>query len=199
MPSTKQNIVILILAAGPSSRLGRSKQLVQFQGKPLLRRICEEALKSLAGKTLVVLGANAEQHKSVIEDLPLEFIEHNEWEKGMGSSIKAGLHHILKSGEVPGAIVISVCDQPYLNAGIFNRLIALYNKFPENIIASTYTNETGVPVLFAQKWFDKLLEIPDTKGAKSILQLEPRWVKYIAFEQGLIDIDTPTDLEKLKG
>jgi molybdenum cofactor cytidylyltransferase len=49
----------LILAAGSSSRLGRPKQLVEWQGRPLLQHAIAAAQTLLADRVSVVLGANA--------------------------------------------------------------------------------------------------------------------------------------------
>ena len=39
---------IILLAAGSSSRLGRAKQLIEFQGKTLIQKAIDEANKSQA-------------------------------------------------------------------------------------------------------------------------------------------------------
>jgi molybdenum cofactor cytidylyltransferase len=51
---------IILLAAGSSSRLGRAKQLIEFQGKTLIQKAIEEANKSQVDCLVVVLGANAD-------------------------------------------------------------------------------------------------------------------------------------------
>ena len=46
----------LILAAGESSRLGQPKQLIQFRGKSLMRRIVDAAKKARCSSIAVVVG-----------------------------------------------------------------------------------------------------------------------------------------------
>ncbi|MBP7475827.1 MAG: NTP transferase domain-containing protein, partial [Pyrinomonadaceae bacterium] len=61
----------LILAAGGSSRLGRPKQLVHFQGKTLIRNAAETLVDSSCDSIVVVLGAEIDGSTSEIADLPI--------------------------------------------------------------------------------------------------------------------------------
>ena len=51
---------LIVLAAGASSRLGRPKQLLMFEGEPLIRRAARIALEAGGGPVVVMLG-NAER------------------------------------------------------------------------------------------------------------------------------------------
>ena len=48
------------MAAGSSSRLGKPKQLINYQGKTLIQYSIEAALHSAADDLVVVLGSNSE-------------------------------------------------------------------------------------------------------------------------------------------
>ena len=52
---------IIILAAGSSTRLGKPKQLLSYQNKPLIEHITGEAVKANLSPIVIVTGANAEQ------------------------------------------------------------------------------------------------------------------------------------------
>jgi molybdenum cofactor cytidylyltransferase len=190
------SVAIIILAAGASSRLGKSKQLIQYKGENLLSRICKAALQSKAETCLVVLGANARAHREVILYTNLSITENQNWAKGMGNSIKHGLAYLLQS-EKPDALIISVCDQPFLESTLFNELIAMHQLHQDKIIASRYNKTLGVPVLFPKNYFDALSKIPDDAGAKEVVHGNRDSVIAIPFEAGAIDIDYPEDLEQL--
>ncbi len=64
-------LLVVVLAAGASRRLGTSKQLVSIDGEPLLRRQCRCALDAHVGRVLVILGCHADLHRRVISDLPI--------------------------------------------------------------------------------------------------------------------------------
>lgn len=193
----KENINILILAAGSSSRLGQSKQLLEVNGVPLLRKTVLTALATASSRVTVVLGHDFKKHKEVIQDLDIGMLHHIEWQKGMGSSIKAGVSHILKTHADAQAIVILVCDQPYLTAEHLNTLINTHRTSGATIVASAYASITGVPALFDKSLFAELLELKDEEGAKKTMEKHARSVVEIAFALGEIDIDTPSDYARL--
>ena len=62
------NCAIIILAAGSSSRLGRPKQLLPYNGKSLLEHAVDTANESEANPVIVVIGANAALLKKEIAE-----------------------------------------------------------------------------------------------------------------------------------
>ena len=85
------NTGIIILAGGGSSRLGRPKQLLEYNGKTLLGITMEAALASGLQPVIVVLGADAENLKKEISDKEVKLVVNTEWEEGMASSIRHGI------------------------------------------------------------------------------------------------------------
>jgi molybdenum cofactor cytidylyltransferase len=189
---------IIILAAGASTRMGQSKQLLQVNGDPLLVKCVAAAQSSAIQKIVVVLGANEKEHRALIGDLKIEIVYNEYWQKGMGGSIKAGLRSLLKLSPSLNGIVILVCDQPLLTSDHINKLIAKHLQTSKPIVASAYANTSGVPVFFHSTCFEKLLDLKDEQGAKKILQESADDVVTIDFPQGEIDLDTLEDYEKFK-
>ncbi len=188
---------VIILAAGSSSRLGHPKQLVNVDGVPLLRKAVLVALEARYSPVVVVLGSNAEEHKKTIAHLPVEIVIHTQWEKGMGSSLKAGLSLLLTSNPDTTAIVVMVCDQPLLTSAHLTALRVAYRKSVKPIIASQYNKTIGVPALFDRSLFSKLQKIKDTQGAKAVIESNLDSTETISWEEGRLDIDTPEDLNQL--
>ena len=191
------NISIILLAAGSSQRLGQSKQLLLVNGKPLLAISALAALESGADRVIVVLGANASEHKKAIETLPVDFVINDEWAKGMGNSLKKGLIHLMSLYPQTEAAVIMVCDQPYLTGAHLINLITSYKKNRSDLVASTYNQIIGVPALFNRSLFDQLLELEDSQGARKIIQHYKGNIDKIPLVHGEIDIDTPEDLKNM--
>jgi molybdenum cofactor cytidylyltransferase len=189
---------LIILAAGGSSRMnGVSKQLLEFNGRSLLRRAAETALSSSCRPVLVVLGANVEKILPEIEDLPLIIELNKDWRQGMGSSIKAGLSKILKDTPELEAVILMLADQPLITAEILDRLAEAHSASGLPIIASEYENTVGVPALFSRPIFDKLLALPDDAGAKSLMQKDPANVKKIPVPEAAVDVDSEEDYYRL--
>lgn len=188
---------IILLAAGSSSRLGQSKQLVEVDGVPLLLKSTLAALDAKYLHVVVVLGAHADIHKKIITHLPVEILTHAEWEKGMGSSLKKGLRHIITSRPETNAVVVMVCDQPFITSAHLVALRDTHKKDHYQIVASQYENTIGVPALFDRTLFSSMLEIKDSQGAKVIIERQATSISTIDWTEGRFDIDTPEDLKLL--
>ena len=197
-----RNIAIIVLAAGNSSRLGRSKQLLTLNnGVSLLNSTVISALDSSANQVLVVLGANYHQHFESLSSFhsKIDIVNNTHWERGMGSSIKAGIQELTKINTKLDGIIISVCDQFFLQAEQFNRLISSYAQHKlKSIVASRYNEDNfGVPVLFKKQHFNELERLQDHIGALKIVKQHLNAVEFVVFEKGEIDIDVKEDYECL--
>lgn len=189
------DIGIIVLAAGSSSRMGRSKQLLEIDGQPLLCRCVNHALATNSQHVVVVLGANENPHREIIEKLPVKIVSNFYWKTGMGGSIKTGLNYLIQSGAGLDAVILMVCDQPALKTDHLLKLIEKYSEKKKNIIASAYADSVGVPVLFGRSFFSNLLLLGDEQGAKKIIQQFPDQVETIAFPEGSLDLDTEEDYQ----
>ncbi|MBL0742392.1 nucleotidyltransferase family protein [Chryseolinea lacunae] len=191
-------IGVVVLAAGASTRMGRSKQLLTIEAMPLLARTAKIALASEADEVTVVLGANTPAHREVLTALPVSIVENKYWEAGMGSSIKAGLQQILHTWPYIDAVLFMVCDQPEVTTHHLNDLINHYRDSNSAVVASFYSGSAGVPALFGKVLFDDLLKIEDREGAKKIIQQNANQLATIDFPEGAVDLDTPADVQKFE-
>jgi len=189
------DIGIIVLAAGSSSRMGRSKQLLEIDGQPLLCSCVNQALAVNPSHVVVVLGANEKPHRELLEKLPVKIVSNFYWKTGMGSSIKTGLNYLLQSGGELDAVILMVCDQPALTSEHLVKLIEKFQERKKAIIASSYSNSNGVPVLFGRSFFSNLLLLNDDQGAKKIVQQFPDQVDAVVFPKGSIDLDTEDDYQ----
>ena len=192
----KNQFGIIILAAGASSRLGTPKQFLKFQGKTLLRRAVDAAIETNF-KTVVVLGANFEAIKAEIEDLEIEICFNENWQDGMSSSLKTGLHKLVEIVPNLSAVIVSLCDQPFVNSKVFTDLAETYKKTNAPIVACEYGQTVGVPALFSSSVFDELLNLSSENGAKTIIKKYLSKVEKISVPQAEIDIDTHEDYQKI--
>jgi molybdenum cofactor cytidylyltransferase len=192
-------IGIIVLAAGGSSRLGRPKQLLEYQGKTLIRRSVEAALQANLGPVIVVLGANANVLTNHVNDLTVSSVNNEQWETGSSSSIRAGLRQALEIQPGMSAAVFTLCDQPLVTS---NDLISLGERFRSNnapIVASAYGDSFGVPALFSRELFGELMKLPGDAGAKSIIKAHIDTASLIELPSAAVDIDSFNDYEKLIG
>ena len=186
---------ILLLAAGSSSRLGRSKQLLKVESESLLLRFSNLSLQ-VSKNVFVVLGSNFEEHVQSIKHLSVVIVENKEWERGMGSSLKAGLRQIVEKNPETKSAIVLVCDQPLLTSSHLNKLAAVAEATNKLIVSSSYNNVLGVPALFKKELFNELLKLDDLEGARKLIQQKKNDVEVVDFRGGEIDLDTPEDVQK---
>ncbi len=193
----KSTIAIMILAAGASTRMGTAKQLLLYQGRSFLQSITEMAIASVCQPVVVILGANAEQIHPQIKQLPVKVVNNLDWAWGMSSSIKSGIELLNNLPEKIEAVVITLCDQPFVSHQIINQLVDAYYSTKKPIIACEYAGTLGVPALFSQRFFSELAALKETSGAKRVINNNLKEVFSMPFSLGDIDIDTPKDYEQL--
>jgi molybdenum cofactor cytidylyltransferase len=121
-------VAAIVLAAGASTRLGegRSKQLLRYQGRTLLRHSVEQALASSCRPVIVVLGAEVERCQRELAGLDVQVAINPAWAEGMGSSIRAGMISLTAAAPGARAVVITLCDQPLVGAAFIDRLVQRY-------------------------------------------------------------------------
>jgi molybdenum cofactor cytidylyltransferase len=191
------NIALVLLAAGGSTRMGTPKQLLPYQGKPLIRRAAETALASGCDPVVVVLGSRVEETRAALEGLDVVIVENTEWEQGMGTSIRAGISGVEILG-CEGA-VLALADQPLVSAEILRRLIEEHEETGRPIIASEYSETVGVPAFFTREFFPKLKSLLPTEGCKAVILANLDQSIRIACPEAETDIDTPEDYQSISG
>ena len=190
------DFAIVILAAGNSSRMGTSKQLLEVNGRTLLLHTVNSAIASQIPNIVVVLGANAEAHHVILKEKSATVIVNNDWIKGMGSSLKLGVKKAIEQYTDVQAIMVMVCDQPLISSIHINNLVKAYQQHGAIAVASHYNDTFGVPALFDRSVFSSLMKIGDEMGARQILKKLEQDLIPVPFIGGEIDLDTPEDYQK---
>jgi molybdenum cofactor cytidylyltransferase len=188
---------VIILAAGNSSRLGRPKQLLPYRGRTLLTHTVSETLDAGLYPVVVVTGAYHEEVKDSLQGQSVEIIFNPAWEEGMASGIVAGLSNILSLHADMDAVIIAVCDQPFISSVVLLQLVTTFDKPGKGIVACAYADSVGTPVLFGRSYFERLLELAGNEGAKKLLRQYPDDLATVVFPGGDIDIDTAEDAKRL--
>lgn len=181
---------MVILAAGESKRMPAIKQLLPWKNTTLLGNAIEQGLQSNVDAVYVVLGANSEKIKENITDFSIRIIENQHWKKGIGSSISCAVNYFKENKLNYNAILITLADQPLIDANHYNLLIQQYSTHNHKIITSNIHNMPSVPAIFDAFYFEELSKLNEDKGAKSIIQLFPNDVFMVNSTTNLVDVDT---------
>jgi CTP:molybdopterin cytidylyltransferase MocA len=185
----------VLLAAGGSRRLGRPKQLVEWQGMSLVRRAAELALMICDAGLVVVTGAEAQAVVAELASLDVQFTHNEHWEEGLGSSLRAGLG-ALSAGAT--ATLLMVCDQPRINAEDLQALRSAWRQNPGRPAAAAYADTIGVPAIVPLGFRDELINaLAGDRGAGRWLG-EQADVSAVAMPNAALDLDTEADLGRLQ-
>ncbi len=183
----------VVLAAGPSTRMGRPKLLLTHTGVPLLRRAVDAAAG--CADVVVVLGANADQYRPLLDGTSARIVVNQYYGEGMSGSIQLGIEAL---GDDIDAAVIMLADQPFVDAEIIGRLIETYRTSGKKIVACQYGDVRGVPALFDRALFLELLLVTGDQGARTVMETYPGHVAVVAIPAAAADdIDTPEDARRL--
>ncbi len=192
-------VAAIVLAAGASRRLGQPKQLLVYGGETLLERAVRLASEAGAAPVLTVLGANFESIRAAVALDSASLAINNQWQRGISTSIHAGLDALDAAAlHVAGTLILS-CDQPLLTSGHLRALIATFAAQAEpSIVASAYAGGLGVPAVFPRAAFSHLRALRGDKGARALLLHPPCLLISLPLAGGEIDIDEPQDLTRLR-
>lgn len=172
--------------------------MLPYRGTSLIAHAVDTANDSDAGPVIVVLGAFADEVEKEIDQKKVHIAFNEEWEEGIGSSIRTGMLTLKRVALLSEAVILMVCDQPFIEASLLNRLIETQKNTGRPIVACRYENAIGTPALFHQQLFAELLELKGDKGARSIIEKYRSDTALVDFEKGIIDIDTEKDYEDLR-
>ena len=195
---------MVILAAGGSQRLGRPKQLLPFNGRPLLQISIDAAL-GLGDDVpvLVVLGSGHEKIQAEIAFGRARILLNDQWQSGMASSIRLAVECIVNDLVEIGGVVLMMADQPYVSTAVLHDLLEGAAQAGAPLAVSSFSAPDsskkipGPPAYFAVEFFPQLLQLQGDMGARAIVQSNLERAAIVDFARGAIDIDTEADYASL--
>lgn len=189
----------VLLAAGPSSRLGQSKQLVRLNGETLVHRSARLLLDTGLEQVTVVCGCGAEEVRSELADLPVGTVYNREWALGMGGSINCGVRSMPQAVD---GVLLMVCDQWRLVSADLTRLIDAWHTDISRIFVACWDDGeafvSGPPVIFPRKLIPELKGMHPARGARQLIDRYIDIVEFVKMENAAVDLDRPEDLERLR-
>ena len=191
----------VILAAGRSTRMGRSKALLLAPcGRTFVARLVETLNEGGIDSPFVVGRPDDDLLKSAVESLESRgrWVENPDADSGgQLSSLLAGL----RKADRPGvrALMVVPVDAPLVAPETVSKLIGVFAASGAVITRARYQGRNGHPVIFSRAVFDQLRHADPSLGAKAVLRAhEDAIVNVDVDDPGVAgDIDTPEDYEKL--
>ena len=186
----------VVLAAGASVRMGRPKQLLPIAGKSLVVRSAEAALESGARPVVVVLGAGADSIRPALDGLPVLVAINRHWQRGLSSSVRAGIRMLDAGPGSLAAAVLILCDQPNLSPQLIRRLVRRHRERGHSIVAAAYDGHPGAPALFARRHFPELLGLRGPNGARPLFARHADVLDTVDLPELGVDLDNPSDYRR---
>jgi molybdenum cofactor cytidylyltransferase len=156
-----------------------------------VRRAAELAREVCGNNTILVTGHNSTAVAEAAGDVLRFHVVNDRHAEGMGSSIATAVRAV---SHVADGILLMLADQPLITVSHLQALRDNWGGATDEIIATSFSNTMGPPVLFPRGAFDDLAALSGDKGARAILSDSRFTVRTIQFEDAAVDIDTPADL-----
>lgn len=178
----------IILAAGKSSRMGQDKLALMLDDKSILEHVIFAAKESKLDEVVLVWG-KYENSRNLACKHGLLPVENRDYEKGLSTSIIAGLQRISPQWE---AVVFLLGDMPFVKASTINGLIDAYHHTFKGIVVPVYGGQRGNPVLFSRRYERELYGLKGDRGGRSLISSHAAEVTEVFFEETeeAVDIDT---------
>ena len=185
----------IVLAAGASTRMGKSKALLEIDGVTFLERAVH--LLRDAGCRYVVAVVDDDDWTERLADVSGAAVVINDQPNAEQiDSLRLGLANLPDGGD--GVLVLPV-DFPRVAAETVKALVAEFARGDAQILNAAYNGVAGHPVIFARSIIPELMQpgLPD--GARSVIDAHKHDARSVEVDDPgvLIDVDTPEDYSKI--
>ena len=181
----------ILLASGASTRFGGDKLLAQLDSRPIVRWSAE-AIVGVVDELVVVVREDAAGVRAALDGLPIRFAINHDAERGMSTAIRAGIAALPADAK---AVIVALGDQPLLDAGVVERLVARWRTSGACAVQPCYEDGRGHPVLFDASLFAALSELEGDVGARAVLDAVGDALDLLPVGGPRpVDVDTPAAL-----
>jgi len=181
----------ILLAAGQSRRFGSNKLLHPVCDNMPMLLVTAQKLVSVLPQSIAVINHELVSHTSKLEQLGMHVVVNKQAQRGMGSSIAAGV----RANQNAKSWLIALADMPYIKIETIKQL-ADRLEHGADIVAPVYQQQRGHPVGFNYKYKNDLIALNDDVGARHILSKYKNSLELIDTSDAgvLIDVDKTSDV-----
>jgi molybdenum cofactor cytidylyltransferase len=186
----------IILAAGKSSRMGRDKAFVLWEGRTFVEAVAGNL--HAAGCRPVMIVAAPAMEVPLRELLPdAQIVTNPDPDSEMLESLRIGLRALPGLGET---VMFSPVDVPAFRPETVRRILLAARRQPGRVVLPEYDGKTGHPVALPCRLVDGLLAWKGEGGAAGYLRSQPENVVRLPVRDPGVtkDADTPEDLDALR-
>lgn len=141
----------IILAAGFSTRMGRTKALLPLEGRTFLEVLTDRFMQARVGPILVVIGPHSDAIRLSVKTSLVRMVINPRPEQGQLSSLHCGLDALPKGIE---GVFVAPVDAPRVKARTLRRMVEKLDSHP--LVVPRFQGRCGHPTLFAAELFGAL-------------------------------------------
>ncbi|MGH7604356.1 MAG: nucleotidyltransferase family protein [Gemmatimonadaceae bacterium] len=195
MPAERTGAVAgVLLAGGPSSRMGTNKLLLDIDGETLVRGAVRRAIAAGLNPVIVVLGHEAERIERELDGLgPVcRTVVNADYARGINSSLKTGIAALPTTVD---AVVVMLADMPFVTSEMIASLIERYRARGRTpLVISDYEGVNAPPMLYDRALFPELQTMEGEGCGKVVVRRHRSEAEVLAWPAtALADLDVPAD------
>ena len=189
-------IAAIVLAAGMSRRMGTTKALLDFGGKPLIARTIDSLRDASIHPTVIVTGHQPQAIESATAHLGVNFVQNERYESGgMISSIQTGVRSIAQACD---ALFIVLGDHAPPKPATLRAMSGAWRESPTAIVLPIFESKHGHPILISSSLAPEILALTENLTLATIVKAHSQDSRDVIVDDPAIleDIDTPEDYNR---
>jgi molybdenum cofactor cytidylyltransferase len=188
-------VAAIVLAAGRSTRMGRSKQTLPWGDTTMIDEVVRRLQASGVSEIVVVTGAERESVEAALASTPIRFAFNPDFETSeMARSLQVGLRRLPENSL---AALVALADQPRLDPDVAQTMIQRWRETQAPVVAPIYQGQRGHPLLFDSSTWPDLFALPAEANPRDFLRAAGRIeLVEVTTDAILRDIDTLEDYER---
>jgi len=193
-----REMVMLLLAAGKSERMGKNKLLLPLGEGTVISTVIDSVLS--AGISRIVLITS----RQIVASIPKKYISHVDFvvnafpELGQSRSMRLGVECI-SAENVPFGVLLG--DMPMLSSNDIKSILDPFSKKPsgKTAVVPESDNRFGHPCFFDPVWIRRFCSAEGDMGGRKVIRNHLNEVQLVKARKGcFIDMDTPEDYEAIR-
>jgi molybdenum cofactor cytidylyltransferase len=200
-----RRIIAMILAAGQSRRMGRSKQMLPYGDGTLLEAVIDAVLESSVDGLVIVTDPATATHMEGPFPERCFVVVNDDADSEMLASAKIGLRQIVAefTPAPDDGVMVLLGDQPEVTGGTITTCAEAYRlpSKPPGILIAAYGGRRSHPTVFSLEVLAQIEAWPDDRGLNTLARRHPDAVRELAITTRPmpIDVNTPEDYDRLCG
>ncbi len=194
--SPSGTVSAIVLAAGFSRRMGRSKPLLPMGGRTVVEQVVTIYREAGVADIRVVTGATSDSVRSALAGMPAACIRNPNPERGMFSSVLIGVTSMPPETR---AFFVHPVDIPLVRPHTLTMLLKAAETGSAPVIYPTFNGRRGHPPLIDERLKPAILSHDGRGGLQGVLaRCNDSAQEIPVADEGIrLDMDTPADHRRL--